>query len=141
MMAVTPVHVKMDILTLGKALIYTKNAWTSTNAKKGHMIVEIIKNATILLAHLSVHVPKGLLRLCHKTMVTTTVTMMSMLKMLTKKLLTLEKSRVMILMNAHKWNTVATLMPHASMPLDLILANVILDFLVIVSIVKILMNA
>ena len=66
---------------------------------------------------------------------------MSTLKLLTKKMSTLEKSRVLILMNAHKWNTVATLMPHASMPLDLILANVILDFLVMVSIVKILMNA
>ena len=47
MMAVTPVNVKMDILTLGKALLFPKIAWTSTNAKKGHMIVEIIKNATI----------------------------------------------------------------------------------------------
>ena len=47
MMAVTPVNVKMDILTLGKAVLFPKIAWTSTNATKGHMIVEIIKNATI----------------------------------------------------------------------------------------------
>ena len=46
-MAVTPVNVKMDMLTLEKAQVFQKIAWTSTNVKQGHMIVEIIKNAKI----------------------------------------------------------------------------------------------
>ena len=46
-MAVTPVYVQMDILILEKAAMFPKIAWTSMNAKQGHMTVEIIKNATI----------------------------------------------------------------------------------------------
>ena len=86
-MAVTPVNVKMDMLTLEKAQVFQKTAWTSTNVKQGHMIVEIIKNAKILLARFYVHVSKGSLRVCQKTMVMTT---MSTPKRRTKKMLTLE---------------------------------------------------